>query len=1009
MDTSSVFELVRLFFAHWWTAFKAIGSDLGWLANYLQVISGLLVVVLVIWLPFRRSVRLVAHVCFLDFGRGRRQVRAVFTVLHCTYYVLRTFSVWEAVRLRVEVETLYPRPLRPSKVLAGDGYADEFELFKRERRRWRGRVRRLLNELASEVRSPNRKPTIPVDNCFILQRAAEEAIPRYFKVLNSTREHDTRFRARVHVKTGFVAPLHLLGGLVNHFDKEWPPMIREYGRAVARPGDALDRFVRPQAAATRDLRHRQAFLFYCWLLWGPSISLCSCELWRGGMKALQFGYGDEANSVPLLIPTDDKLAELIRLFGSDAIRGGGEERGRLAIQLSVTSVPRWSKDIPRADICTAQQSVLDPSEYGVVLEYASHTVTGGLAEDRESRYYSAYLWVMFVLEDDAGRSVAEEAWANMLPFFEHSNVGEAGSYAFLRETLARKALGSIARLAEETPPDGRRPTLYFRYACAVDEGGCGSPLLVARTRTIRAQIQDLLDRDPAFASLRASGRLSMDPPPSGEYAACHLPDVIARYLQSLPGQLEDENTRSATLVHRTLEDGDEDRQLLRRFYDEIYVSEFPDENERESLENLDDYLRAASPDCRHHILLLMSGEAPVAGAIIDYLTRCNTGVLEFLVVAKGWRGRGIGAGLREWCERVVAADALRETGRGPDFILAEIEDPFRVDAVPDVDTFARAELWGRWGYRRLDFPYVQPALGPGKAPIRHLMLAVKPMRSDLTEAVPSDMLKLALHEYIRLAMRIERPETCAQYQEMLPYLEAHPTIATGSMSAYLGRADVAPFHVHEIRGEADPDLDELLAFYTNAFAPGPTVAGTDAFRQRVAAPSGLDFAYHLWSVRERPGADIAGMAAFLTLLAPSVDPEPDPALPTAVGFGGYVALGPPIRGTGRFRALLARIEERMVRDGLGARGWYIESAPEGVERDVFARMGFSAVPIDYRQPPLHGRPETEAPRLALMYKPFGAVYAPAAPTKRQWRAAVAAIFRVVYGLKEPLDSSLFPR
>ena len=66
------------------------------------------------------------------------------------------------------------------------------------------------------------------------------------------------------------------------------------------------------------------------------------------------------------------------------------------------------------------------------------------------------------------------------------------------------------------------------------------------------------------------------------------------------------------------------------------------------------------------------------------------------------------------------------------------------------------------------------------------------------------------------------------------------------------------------------------------------------------------------------------------------------------------------------------------------------------------------MPVDYRQPPLRGRPDDEAPRLELMYKPFGAVYLPTVPSERHWRAALAAIFRVVYGVDDPVKSPLFP-
>ena len=73
---------------------------------------------------------------------------------------------------------------------------------------------------------------------------------------------------------------------------------------------------------------------------------------------------------------------------------------------------------------------------------------------------------------------------------------------------------------------------------------------------------------------------------------------------------------------------------------------------------------------------------------------------------------------------------------------------------------------------------------------------------------------------------------------------------------------------------------------------------------------GADHVYHLWSLRGSPGGPVAGLVSFFTL--------------SEAGFGGYVALGSPFRGTGRLPLVLARVETQMMRDGLGATGWYVE-------------------------------------------------------------------------------------
>ena len=62
----------------------------------------------------------------------------------------------------------------------------------------------------------------------------------------------------------------------------WKLIIDEY-RELVRHDDVYS----PQ---TRELR---AFLFNCWLLWGPSIPQCDCDCWASHHDAYQYGYGDD--------------------------------------------------------------------------------------------------------------------------------------------------------------------------------------------------------------------------------------------------------------------------------------------------------------------------------------------------------------------------------------------------------------------------------------------------------------------------------------------------------------------------------------------------------------------------------------------------------------------------------------------------------------------------------------------------------------------------------------------
>jgi GNAT superfamily N-acetyltransferase len=463
-------------------------------------------------------------------------------------------------------------------------------------------------------------------------------------------------------------------------------------------------------------------------------------------------------------------------------------------------------------------------------------------------------------------------------------------------------------------------------------------------------------------------------------------------------------TRNPALVlsFRELTTSEEDRGILRRFYEETYRPAFPQPDEQEAVERLEGYLafkaRGGYGPNNYHILVALHRDRPVAGVIMDYLAEANAGIVEFIVTTPGWRRYRLGSRMLRWAERAAAADARRSLGRGLDLMLAELEDPFKfADDHAHPDPFDRLGIWDGWGFRKLDFPYVQPALSRAQRPVTHLLLAAKPINPALREHVPSRVVERAVHEYIRWAMMPLRPARSPEYKRMRRYLARRRAVPLLSLRAYLGRAPGRDLHVHEITGARDADLGRVARLYTDTFPAGATSLRSDAFAASLSR-SRRDgrYAYHLWALRSTPAGGVGGMASFFTL--------------PGAGFGGYVAFGPPLRGTGRFGALVARIEEQMVRDGRGATGWYVECDPGGPQGRILQELGFHEVAITYRQPTLPGgepHATAGAPVLRLLYKEFGRVYEAPQLSQRALLSALRWIYRAVYGIERPGRSPLF--
>ena len=434
---------------------------------------------------------------------------------------------------------------------------------------------------------------------------------------------------------------------------------------------------------------------------------------------------------------------------------------------------------------------------------------------------------------------------------------------------------------------------------------------------------------------------------------------------------------------RELTGSAEDLAFLERLYGEIYVPEFPNPDERESLENMQRYLRLKAEGWYgpngYHIVVMLSDGAPVGLSISDYLSLPKAGVIEFLVIAQPARGSGCGSRLLACTEALFAGDAARN-GEKLSCIAAEMNDPFRSPLDDSLDPFRRACVWSGWGFGRLDFPYVQPALDAGKGAVANLLLMAKPALPELAQAFPAKLVDGILRNYMIWAMRIAEPETAPVYRAMRRHLDAHPSIALRSLGAYVGRDPAKPLDIHEVAGRNDPDAAPVLSVYRRAFPGGPTNVDPDVFL-RCAGTAG----YHLWALRREAAAVVEGMASFFGL--------------QVAGFGGYVALTGSLRRTGRFALLLARMEEAMRRDGPSARGLCIECDP--AKESFFRAFGFRTVDLTYRQPPLPGDrayDPDEAPPLLLMYKDFGRNYETPLMSVADFLAAMRAILSAVYGI-----------
>lgn len=139
----------------------------------------------------------------------------------------------------------------------------------------------------------------------------------------------------------------------------------------------------------------------------------------------------------------------------------------------------------------------------------------------------------------------------------------------------------------------------------------------------------------------------------------------------------------------------------------------------------------------------------VAGVVGAWSPSARTLLVQYLAIAPGRRGGGIGGRLLD-----AAVDAWsRELG--PELVLAEVEHPaHHATSAAHGDPAARLRFYARRGARVLAVPYFQPGTGPGAERVPALLLVALPHRggkdaAGLPDAVPAGPLRAFLEENLR--------------------------------------------------------------------------------------------------------------------------------------------------------------------------------------------------------------------------------------------------------------------
>lgn len=426
--------------------------------------------------------------------------------------------VWEATRVRIEWQLWLQEK---NETDSDKKEADRKKMDKKEAYFVKGFIRAYSKKIKEGLSPSNIDiqgcDDIPfdVDNCFVLTNDAKrELISNYFKAIDEINRDDLlrhKFLTEAEVTTGFLAPQQLLAGLLSEFEDDWSSL--------------LIRFENEADHSASELQLTQMFIFYCWLLWGPSIPLGrNGPQWipkAGGENiiAMQYGFGDENNSLPLLPLVnggqveDERYQTLYKYITKTPLAQAMKLKVRPvwipreeSKRESVVELARSIDKLGKAQL-TALKINNEMNNEGILaldyeptnfIEKSNDEIAG------QRNYYSAYVWVMFILckiDDGAPEhSNNDSPWLGMYPFFEHGNIADDRTYAVFKRQLAFKALASISRLLENDcgyNNTGKKvkDIYFFQYACASDHSNCPENCDVPYPKEFRSSncIRDYID------------------------------------------------------------------------------------------------------------------------------------------------------------------------------------------------------------------------------------------------------------------------------------------------------------------------------------------------------------------------------------------------------------------------------------------------------------------------------------------------------------------------------------
>lgn len=541
-----------------------------------------------------------------------------------------------------------------------------------------------------------------VETCFDVASAEfNELVSAYFEFFKQNKASDKfaipadeplSFIIQTEINEGFIVPITFITGLNDRYDEDWEKILGNYFTA----------FGEEQPPETAILPE-ELYFTYNWLMWGPSYQIKYAPQKN---KLIQYGFGDESNSVNIVLKTDEVGDSLWEKICHEGHETGDKKfgyncmvRGRLVDSSEYYNFKREEMDLRAMPFLKR----LSAPSLGIsfLMELEHYEIKHSLKAD--NYFFSAYLWIMFALVDTTNPGFTPR---KSVTFFEHANLADTTNYHFLANSLVDKCIRHFRYIAEH--PEYRKR----KYQLCLSMNTFIESLFLKRLQEIRQE-----EPQGWFST-----NLATDTP----FSISEILDTFDNYFVTQESDFEIMGVQAGNK---------EGIRHLCNFYADTYLEEFEKLPSALSLDRMFALMRKPSAECSFHISLALKEQMGViGGATALYLPASKCGVIDSIAVAQNYRNNGMGKRLVDHALQMLRQDALEKNGKGLKFLLARV--PYESDQA----SLRKFRFWANNGFLHLPENTKQSYNG----------WAVHMLTDETPASLPKGEIEKAIREYERL-------------------------------------------------------------------------------------------------------------------------------------------------------------------------------------------------------------------------------------------------------------------